>query len=99
MGVPLETNGRFLAQIARVFGAQSVEYLPPVVIEHALPSDFGGGIVPRLHFCREKESFGVDYDSTPGIQIGARYGDTAHIGTGAVHDQRWMLKITVRFGR
>lgn len=98
MGVPLATNDRFRRK-APVFGAQTVEYLPPVVIEHALPSGLGERMLPRLHFCREKESFGVDYDSTPGIRIGARYGDTAHIGTGAFHDQRWTLKITVRLGK
>ena len=76
-----------------------MEYLPPVVIEHVLASDFDAAwIVPGLHFCREKERLGVDFDSNPGVLIGARYGDIAHIVTGPAHDHRWTLQITVRLG-
>src|SRR3954447_10505411 len=75
-----------------------MDYLPPVVVEHVLPSDFDAGwIVSRLYFRREKESFGLDFDSRRGALIGARYGDTAHIATGAAHDSRWTLKLTVPF--
>ena len=74
-----------------------MEYLPPVVVEHVLPSDLDvGWMVPRLHFRRETGSVGVDYDFGPRLLIGARYGDTARIATGAVHDSRGLLKITVR---
>ena len=74
-----------------------MEYTPPVVIEHVLPSDFDTAwMVRRLHFCREKESVGVDYDSRPGLLIGARYGDIAHIVGGPVRDGRWIVKITLR---
>jgi hypothetical protein len=77
-----------------------MDYLPPVVMEHVLTSDFDAGwIVRGLHFCRERESFGVDYDSKSGLLIGVRYGDTAHIVTGPVHDRRWTLEITLRFGQ
>jgi hypothetical protein len=73
-----------------------MDYLPPVVVEHVLPSDFEAGwIIPRLYFRREKESVGLDFGSSRGALIGARYGYTAHIVTGAVHDNRWTLKLTV----
>ena len=75
-----------------------MEYLPPVVIEQVLASDLDlVWTMPGLHFRREKESVGADYDAEPGVLIGARYGDTAHIATGAVYDSRWTLKITVPF--
>jgi hypothetical protein len=75
-----------------------MEYLPPVVVEHVLSTDFEAvWIIPRLYFCREKERVGLDFDSRRGALIGARYGDTAHIVTGAVHDNRWTLKLTVPF--
>lgn len=75
-----------------------MEYLPPVVIEYALPADLDmDGIMPGLHVRRGKESVGADYDVKPGVLIGAHYGDTAHIVTGPVHDSRWTFKVTVRF--
>lgn len=75
-----------------------MENLPPVIVEHVLPSDFDSGwIISRLYFRREKESVGLDFDSRRGALIGARYGDTAHVVTGAVHDNRWTLKLTVPF--
>ena len=81
-----------------MFAHCEMEYLPPVVIEYALPADLDmGGIMPGLHFRREKESVGADYDVKPGVLIGAHYGDTAHIVSGSVHDSRWTFKVTVRF--
>lgn len=75
-----------------------MESPPPVVIEYVLPSDFEAGWrIPGLHFRGEEGSFGVDYDSGPGVLIGAQYGDTARIVTGPVHDNRWTVKIAVRF--
>jgi hypothetical protein len=75
-----------------------MEYLPPVVVEHVLPSSLDAGwIVPGLHFRRDTGSVGVDYDFGAGLLIGARYGDTARLATGAVHDNRGLLKITVQF--
>lgn len=75
-----------------------MECLPPVVIEHVLPSDFDTGwIIPQLHFRRENDSVGADYDIWREVTIGARYGDTAHVVWGDVHDSRWTLKITARF--
>ena len=75
-----------------------MDYLPPVVVEHVLPADLETAwIISRLYFRRDKESVGFDFDSRRGALIGARYGDTAHIVTGAVHDTRWTLKLTVPF--
>jgi hypothetical protein len=75
-----------------------MEYLPPVVIEDALPAGVDlDGIMPGIHFRRGKDSVGADYDIKPGVLIGAHYGDTAHIVTGSVHDSRWTFKVTVRF--
>ena len=75
-----------------------MNYLPPVVVEHVLRSDLDAAwTVPRLHFRREEGSVGVDYDFGPRWLIGARYGDTARLVTGAVHDNRGLLKIAVRY--
>jgi hypothetical protein len=75
-----------------------MEYLPPVVIEYVLPADLGmGWTMPGLHFRREKESVGADYDVKPGVLIGAHYGNSAFIVSGPVHDSRWTCKVTVRF--
>ena len=74
-----------------------MDYLPPVVIEHVVPSSFDTGwTIPRLQFRREKESVGADYRVGSKMFIGGRYGDIAHVVWGPVHDSRWMLKITVR---
>ena len=81
-----------------MFAHCAMEYLPPVVIEYALPADLDmDGILPGLHFRREKESAGADFEVKPGMLIGAHYGDTAHIVTGRVRDSRWTFKFTVRF--
>ena len=75
-----------------------MEYPPPVVIEHVIPSNFDAGwVVAGLHFRREKESVGADYDCALGMLIGARFSDTTHTITGPVHDSIWTLKITVPF--
>jgi hypothetical protein len=74
-----------------------MDYLPPVVVEHVVASDLDAAWkIPRLRFRREKDGVGLDYDYESGVLIGARYGDTAHMGTGPVHDSRWTLKITLR---
>ena len=74
-----------------------MDYLPPVAIEHVVASDLDAvWRIPRLRFRREKDSVGLDYDYVSGVLLGARYGDTAHMGTGPVHDSRWTLKITLR---
>jgi hypothetical protein len=74
-----------------------MEYLPPVAIEYARPADLDLDGMPGLHFRREKESVGADYDVKPGVLIGAYYGDTAHIVAGSVQDSRWTFNVTVRF--
>jgi hypothetical protein len=74
-----------------------MDFLPPIVIEHVIASDLDAAwSIPRLRFRREKDSVGLDYDYVSGVIVGARYGDTAHIATGQVHDSRWTLKITLR---
>jgi hypothetical protein len=74
-----------------------MDILPPVVIEQVLPSDLDAvWRIPRLRFRREKESVGLDYEYVSGVLIGARYGNTAHVATGAAHDSRWTFKVTVR---
>jgi len=73
-----------------------MDTLPPVVIEHVIPSDIDAvWRIPRLRFRREKDGVGLDYDYVSGVFLGARYGDTANIATGPVHDSRWTLKITL----
>jgi hypothetical protein len=81
-----------------LFAHCEMEYLPPVVIEYALPADLHmDGVMPGLHFRRGKDTVGADYDVKPGMLIGAHYGDTAHIVTESVQDSRWTFKLTVRF--
>lgn len=75
-----------------------MDYQPPAVIEQVRPSGLDmGWTIPGLHFRREERSVGIDYDSTPRMLVGARYSDTAYIVTGPVHDNRWTIRLELRF--
>jgi hypothetical protein len=74
--------------------------LPPThqVIEHVLPHNFDASwIMPGLHFVREEDGGGVDYNYQRGTLVGFRYNQTAHTIGGDVRDQRVTVKVTWTF--
>lgn len=82
-----------------------MDYLPPVVIEYVMTQadleierQLNAVInIPGVTFRRGRDEAGVDYSVNKHLTVGARYGDVAKTNTGDVHDQRWTVRVSVKF--